>query len=489
MMRGAGVVASVLLSACTVGPDYKPPQIPIPERYSDLPASRAETPASLTTPVNSDLSQWWTQFHDPELNKLVAQAMASNLDLMSAASRIAEAREQEIQAGAKGLPQIDASAVAARVHSNSGLVSLLGSAPPQTPTASTNTKIYSVAFDASWELDVFGGIRRSVEAAHASTEASLWALRDAEVMLTSEVATNYLTLRALQFQIALLKDEARRQNDTLMFIQARRRAGFVTELDVNQQISLRASTQAQIPTLEASAGAAEHAIAVLLGEPPAAPETELNRMSARPVVPEQIAVGLPSALLLRRPDVRESERQLAAATANIGVAVSGLYPKFDLLAALSLASSHASTLFTGNSLNEAELGSVMWPVFHGGQIRANIRSKEDETEQAYLAYKKAILTALQDVEDSLLRYEKDQQRLVELERAANSARSSSDIAYQQYRVGLAAYIDVLTAQSTDLAAQVQLEQGRQALTIDLVSLYKALGGGWAIPAAEVSSHN
>lgn len=488
MMRRVGVMATVILSACTVGPDYKPPQVPIPSRYSDLAASRADAPASLTVPLDSDLSQWWTQFHDPELNKLVAQAMTSNLDLKSAASRIAEAREQEIEAGAKGLPQLNTNAFTAHVHANTNLASTLGAAPPGAASGS-DTRIYSLGFDASWEIDAFGGIRRSVEAAHDSTEASLWALRDTEVMLTSEVAANYLTLRALQFQIALLKDEARRQTDTFLFIQARKRAGFVTELDVNQQISLRSSTLAQIPSLEASAGAAEHAIAVLLAEPPATLEAELNRVAARPVVPEQIPVGLPSSLLLRRPDVRESERKLAAATANIGVAVSELYPKFDLLGALSLISSHASTLFTGNSLIETGTGAITWPIFRGGQIRANISSKEDETDQAYLAYKKAVLTALQDVEDSLLRYQKDQQRLFELERAASSARSSSDIAYQQYRVGLAAYVDVLTAQANDLSAEVQLEQGREALTIDLVSLYKALGGGWPSTNASLSTHS
>lgn len=469
--------AGLLLTGCTVGPDYKTPDIAVPQTYSDLPTTARQAPISVPSASQADISQWWMQFNDAELNGLIARAMSANLDLLSAASRIREARQEEIQAGAAALPQINANGDAAHIHTNSPLGSALGGGPPA--SGGSDIKLYSLGFDATWEIDVFGGVRRSVEAAHDTREANLWDMRDGEVTLTAEIATNYLTLRGLQAQIALLQDEGKRQKDTLAFIQARKRAGFVTELDVNQQIALEELTTAQIPSLEAQAGAAEHAIAVLLAQPPDAVVAELDRTAARPAVPQTIPAGLPSQLLLRRPDVREAERKLAAATANVGVAVSDLYPKFNLLAGVSLASSHLSSLFTSNSLGEGGLGLVMWPIFHGGQIRSNIKGKEDEADQAYFAYKKTILVAMQDVEDSLLRYDKDQQRLLSLERAATSARSSSDIAYQQYRVGLAPYVNVLTAQANDLSAEVQLEQGRETLTTDLVSLYKALGGGWS----------
>jgi NodT family efflux transporter outer membrane factor (OMF) lipoprotein len=480
-MRKFSLSAALLLAGCTVGPDYTTPDIAVPQGYSDLPTTAARAPISVPSASQADLSQWWAQFHDAELDRLIARAMTANLDLLTAASRIREAREEEIEAGAAALPQVNASSYAAHFHTNTNIESALSGGANGVPASKgSDVKLYTLGFDATWEIDVFGGVRRSVEAAHDTREAGLWDLRDGEVTLTAEIATNYLTLRALQAQIALLRDESRRQSDALSFIEARRRAGFVTELDVNQQISLEASTISQIPALEAQAGAAEHAIAVLLGDAPSAVVSELERAAARPAVPQSIPVGLPSLLLLRRPDVRESERKLATATANVGVAVSDLYPKFNLLAGVSLASSHLSNLFTSNALGEGGVGAVMWPVFHGGQIRANIRSKEDEADQAYFAYKKTILTAMQDVEDSLLRYDKDQERLLSLERAATSARSSSDIAYQQYRVGLAPYVNVLTAQANDLSAEVQLEQGRQALTTDLVSLYKALGGGWSL---------
>jgi len=481
--------AALLLLGCEAGPDYTAPQSAMPQNYADLPATSAQAPVSVPVAADADLSQWWMQFHDAELNSLVARAMTANLDLLAAASRIREAREQEIIAGAAGLPQINADGATAHIHTNSPFGSSLGlgGAPPGSPapTGGSDVKFYTLGFDATWEIDVFGSVRRSVEAAEASSESALWGMRDSEVTLTAEVATNYLTLRALQAQIALLRDEARRQRDTLTFIQARRKAGFVTELDVNQQVALEQSTISQIPTLQAQAGAAEHAIAVLLAQPPNAVVAELDRTAVRPAVPPQVAVGLPSTLLLRRPDGRAAARKLASATANIGVAVADLYPKFDLLGGVSLASSHLSTLFTGSSLGEAGIGTVTWPIFHGGQIHANIKSKQDEADQAYYAYRKAVLTAVQDVEDSLLRYDKDQQRLLSLERAASSARSSSDIAYQQYRVGLSPYVNVLTAQANDLSAQVQLEQGREALTTDLVSLYKALGGGWSVKAPDL----
>ncbi|HTW35767.1 MAG TPA: efflux transporter outer membrane subunit [Rhizomicrobium sp.] len=480
MKRASACVTLValVLAGCEVGPDYVTPDMAVPRKYSDLPMTAASAPISVPSASQADLSAWWTQFHDAELDSLIARAMAANLDLLTAASRVREARQQEIEAGAAALPKVDASAFAAHLHSNAGLESVLGGPPSG---EGFDTKLYSLGFDATWEVDIFGGVRRSVEAAHDTREAALWDMRDGEVTLTAEIAADYLTLRALQAQIALLQDEAKRQTDTLVFIRARRRAGFVTELDVNQQVALEESTVAQIPLLEAQAGAVEHAIAVLMAEPPDAVVAELERSAARPVVPKTIPVGLPSVLLLRRPDVREAERKLASATANIGVAVSDLYPKFDLLGGVSLASTHLSSLFTSNALAEGGAGSITWPIFEGGQIRANIHAKTDEADQAYFAYKKTILTALQDVEDSLLRYEKDQPRLLALERAATSARSSSDIAYQQYRVGLTPYVNVLTAQANDLSAEVQLEQGREALTTDLVSLYKALGGGWSMP--------
>jgi multidrug efflux system outer membrane protein len=482
-MRTFTLLAALMLTACTVGPDYVKPDVATPSAYQDLPTTKAEAPLSQPVASDADLSQWWVQFGDTELQGLIGRALHSNLDLLTAASRVREAREQEIVAGAAGLPQLNANGLAAHIHSNSSPLSKLGGsssgssgAPP--PSGPLDMKLYSVGFDATWEVDIFGGVRRSVEAAQANTEAAMWQMRDGEVTLTAEIAADYFTLRATQSRIATLRDEAQRQQDVLSLTAARAHAGFVTQLDVNQQNSLVASTLAQVPGLEAQARVMEHAIAVLLAEEPEATTAELDRRVALPELPPQFPVGLPSDLLRRRPDIRAAERQLAAATAQVGVAVADLYPKFNLIAAASFSGNQLSNLLSGNNLGEVGLGSIMWPIFHGGEIHANIRSKKEDAQQAYYAYQKAVLGAVRDTEDALTRYTTEQQRLIQLERAVASGNSSASLARQQYRAGLVTYVDVLTAQANALSAQDQLEQSRQALATDLVSLYKALGGGW-----------
>jgi NodT family efflux transporter outer membrane factor (OMF) lipoprotein len=473
--------AALFLTGCAVGPDYRKPDLPAPPAFEELPEAKAQAPLSAPVATEADLSQWWLQFRDPELQSLISRALKSNLDLLTAESRLREARQQVIVAGAAGLPRIDTNGAAAHIHSDSDFLSKLGGPLGTSGTASdkpTDIKIYSVGFDATWEIDVFGGIRRGVEAADASREAAVWQMRDGEVTLTAEIATDYLTLRVTQARIAILQDEARHQQDVLGLIAARRRTGFVTQLDVNQQNTLVTTTLAQIPELDAQTRAIEHAIAVLLAEQPEAMMEELGRGAAISAMPTTLPVGLPSDLLRRRPDVRTAERQLAAANAQIGVAVADLYPKFDLIAAASFTGSHLSNLLSGSNLGQAGLGSIMFPIFHGGQIQANIRAKKEEEKQAYYAYQKAVLGAVQDVEDALARYTTEQERLVQLDRAVSASQSSSSVALQQYRAGLVTYVNVLTAQASELSARDQREQSRQAFAADLVSLYKALGGGW-----------
>jgi multidrug efflux system outer membrane protein len=482
-MKRAALAIATLLGGCTVGPDYQKPDIATPAGYEGVSASRSQAPLSLPTSAQADLSQWWIAFDDAELQSLVTRALSQNLDLLTAASRVREARQQEIVEGAAALPQVTAAGNAINLHSNSSLLSKLapssgtGGSAGATP-GSTNIHLYSVGFDATWELDIFGGVRRSVEAAQATTEANLWGMRDGEVTVTAEIAADYLMLRAVQTRIALLQSEATQQHDVLVLTAARRKAGFVTQFDVNQQDALIASTQSQIPALEAQVRVEEHAIGVLLGEQPEAMAAELDSAKPLPAIPTALPAGLPSDLLRRRPDVREAERDLAAATAQVGVAVADLYPKFNLLGALSLASPNVAGLFSTNNLSELGLGSVMWPVFKGGEIHANIRAKEEEEKQAYYAYQKAVLAAIQDAEDSLARYTAEQRRFIVLQSAAKSDESSVNIAVQQYRVGLVNYISVLTAQSNALAARDQLAQSNASLATDLVSSYKALGGGW-----------
>ncbi len=474
------LLAAGFMAGCTVGPDYRKPDMPTPPSYEALPKSAADAPLSVPVAQGTDLSQWWKTFHDAKLESLVQRALAGNPDLLTAQSRVREAREQEIVAGAAGLPQINATASAVRFHSGSSIVQKLGGGMPSGASAGSGTDIslYSAGFDATWEADIFGGVRRSVEAAQAGTEAARWQLRDGEVTLTAEIAADYVMLRADQVRLAILAAQEESQRGMLDLVSARARAGFVTQLDVNQQRQLVESTVAQRPPLVAETVVLRHAIAVLLGQQPGALDAELAADSPVPPVPPSLPVGLPSDLLRARPDIRAAERKLAQATAQVGVAVADLYPKFDLLGAISFSGNHLGSLFSGNNLGEAGIGSIMWPLFHGGQIHANIRAKEEEEKQAYYAYQKAVLGGIQNAEDSLIRYQTEQQRFVSLQDSAKSAEGSAVLAEAQYRAGLVTYANLLQAQFTQQTAEDELEQSRAALTADLVSLYKALGGGW-----------
>lgn len=470
------------LASCTVGPNYEAPETQMPERFHETAGTAATAPLSRTTAEESDISTWWTQFHDPELDSLIRQANESNLDLQSVASRIREAREQEIIAGAGAWPSVSVNGTHARFHSNSNpLAGLTGAAaPPGTVPSHTDLHLYSLGFDASWEPDIFGGVRRGVEAARASTAAAEWQLRDSEVSLSAEVANDYLTLRAAQARLAIVKNEVKREQDVLTLTQGRARTGFVTELDVNQQRTQVDATAAEIPQLEAQIRATDHALHVLLGQQPEA-ASSFDTPGKLPAIPTELPAGLPSDLLRRRPDIRAAERQLAAATANIGVAVANLYPKFNLLGLLSFASNAftgLSGLLTSKNLSTLGLGQISWPLFKGGQLEANVRVNREEATQAYLAYQKAVLGALQDTEDALVRYATEQRRLRSLERSEISARSSLRIALQQYRQGLVTFLTVLSAETSLLNAEDQVVQSRQALAQNLVAVYKALGGGW-----------
>ena len=269
-------------------------------------------------------------------------------------------------------------------------------------------------------------------------------MRDGEVSLTAEIANDYLGLRATQARLALVNSEVRSQENALHLIIARMQAGLVTALDVNQQKSVVATTAAQVPGLEAEARAMEHAIAVLMAEEPEALTSELDPPAPVPAMPAELPVGLPSDLLRRRPDIREAERKLAAATAEEGAAIANLYPRFNLLAALSLVSGDIAKLFSSDSFSQIAAGQVAWPIFTGGKVHANIRAKHQEELEAYYAYRAGgAESGVQDCEDALVRYKNEQQRMASLADAVEAGRSSFALSVQQYGAGLITYVTVL----------------------------------------------
>ncbi len=487
---GSGAAAlCAVLSGCAAGPDYHRPDIATPAVYSGLGDAKSD-PLSRPAPVEADLSQWWLQFNDPTLNGLIARALAENLNLKAAVAQLRQAREAQIIALSAGLPQLSSTAAVARMNANSRQINLdnLGQAVGASGGAGgggqifntpSHLNLFTAAFDATWEIDIFGGFRRGVEEAKANTEAAVWQKRDGEVSLTAEVASDYVMLRMLQQQIAIARSEADTQASNFTIVQQQAQTGFVTRLNINQQDAQVEATIAEIPQLQAQAGAQIHALSVLLGLSPEALDQELSATGPLPSPPKTLPVGLPSDLLRRRPDIRRAERQLASATAGVGVQVADLYPKFNILAAgPTFISTSTAHLLDINNAASVGAGVVQWPIFQGGRVRAAIRSARAQQDQAYFTYRQTILGALQNVEDALARCQADQQRLIPLQRSAKSAENSVTISQQQFKVGLVTFINVLQAQNTLLNARNQLIQANADLARDLASLYTALGGGW-----------
>ncbi len=476
--------AALLLDACTVGPDYHRPEIAAPPAFSEA----ATTAHVAITPAEEDISTWWTAFNDPVLNDLMRRALADNPDLQIAASRVREARAGERVSAAAGLPTINGTGNALTFNSNRKGASGAAGAPGIGLDIPSHTNLYAVGFDASWEVDVFGGVRRSVEAARANTEAAEWSRRDGQVSLLAEIANDYLTLRALQARIAIGQAELQRQKDIFGLIHDRRVNGFVTNLDVNQQSGEVDTAAAQIPELTAEAAAQAHALAVLVGQPPETLRDDLRPVeTALPAPPPVLAVGLPSDLLRRRPDIREAERRVAAANATIGTHVADLYPKLNLLGLASFASNSVDGLVASDNLQSIAAGLVTVPIFNAGKTRAQIREAREEEAQALLTYRKTILGSFRDVEDALARYKAEDDRRAALAQAVKASADSLAIAVDEYRAGTVTFINVLNAENALLQSRDQLTQSDAQTLTDLVSLYKTLGGGWSVSGDDTSS--
>jgi len=471
-MKRSVILAALLLGACTVGPDYAEPQLTVPANY-------LETPASGTV----ELDRWWRGFGEAELTALVERALAGNLDIELATARIREARALERVAGASSSPQVAAQGSVNRQRISENAIPL----PPGAGSGSgvgifglpgEEFTTFRAGFDASWELDLFGRNRREREAATARTGSAVWNRRDAEVTVAAEVADAYFRLRAYQARKANAEAELARLQRFEQLVDARTRGGLVTGQDLEQQKSERAAAAAAIPVLDAQAKAEIHALGVLTGQNPDALAAELTPSAILPA-PPLVPAGVPSDLLRRRPDIRAAERNLAASTADIGVAVADLYPRFSLTAAPAMVSTALGSFLEWGSRSFSAGAALDWPIFDGGRRKANIEVQNARQEQAMVAYRRTVLTGLQDVEDSLSRLAGDRQNLVELEQAVSNATRAEDIARTRYRGGLVTLSDVLIAQARRLSLEEQVIDTKSALARDTVALVKALGGGWA----------
>ncbi|MGI9304558.1 MAG: efflux transporter outer membrane subunit [Gammaproteobacteria bacterium] len=453
------LIAVVLTACTTVGPDYEPPK-----EIDESPTQWTGELEGGLTAADLDpqtLTQWWKTLEDPTLNSLVERAIAANLDLRTAEAQLRQARAQRGVAGSAQFPTIDAAGSATR----SG-------------TGSTTTELYSTSFDAGWELDLFGGTRRAIEASDADLQAAQETRRDVLISVLAEVALNYAELRTFQSQLAVARENLRNQEESQAIVQAQFDAGAVTELDLSQATANVERTRSEIPQLEQNVDRAMNRLAVLIGQPPGSLHAELKAPQALPTPPVQVAVGVPAETLRRRPDVRVAERRLAAETARIGVATAELYPKFTLSGTIGLEALSLSNLTSSDSQTFRIGPGFRWNIFDGGRARQRIEVQDAVQEQAMIAYEASILKALEDVENAITAYTQEQLRYRSLNESAQAAERAATIAKTRYDAGASDFLTVLDSERTVLGAQSSRAASEGTIVSNLIRLYKALGGGW-----------
>jgi len=476
MMRVLFIVLSLCLIAggCRVGPNYQTPPMPVEAAFEPLPSEAATQPGIIMT-APSQTAQWWAALSDPNLNSLVEQAIAANHDLRLATARVREARARRAAAGAGRYPDVNVGSAYSRDRASKNAWPYNAFDVPGFPW---EADLYQVGFDASWELDVFGGVRRRVEAANADLEASVENQRTVLVSVLAEVARNYVELRGYQQQREIANRNLQAQRQTLELTMEQARKGVARHLDVTRATAQVSTTEASLPRLSRLQWQAMHALAVLTGRQPGELVQVLSPARPVPVPPAEVATGVPSELLRRRPDIRRAERELAAATARVGVAVADLYPRFSLSGSFSLQSSDVDKLLTGDSRSFAFGPAVHWPIFDAGALRAVVKVRDSQQEQALIRYEQTVLQALQEVHDALTAFVTEQNRRKSLQAAVQANEESAELAEGLYRQGLTDFTSVLDAQRQLYQSQEELLQSETAVTTSLVALYKALGGGW-----------
>lgn len=463
VMVGAGFT---LLTGCAVGPDYHPPQTNAPPQWAS-PLAGGET----NGPV--DLAAWWEKFGDTNLDSFMITAVQSNLTLHIAEARVREARAQKDVVAGSLWPSLGSSGSYSRnLYGKHEYPPLAGFGVP------LSYNLYNAGFDAAWELDIFGGTRRTVEAANADLVAAEYGRRDVLVSLLAEVARNYIGARSYQQRLAITRDNIRVQQDSLNLSSNRFENGLSSDLDVQQATALLTATEAQLPSLETGFAQSVYHLAVLLGQPPGTLVEEMSAVKPIPLTPPEVPVGLPSDLLQRRPDVQQTERELAAATARIGEAKADLFPKFSLTGMAGLESVSASDWFNYGSRYWSAGPTVQWELFEAGSLVANVHVKNARQEQALAAYQQTVLAAMEDTENALTAYAKEQIRRRSLFQSVQADQQAVELSTQLYQSGLADFLHVLDSERSLYEAQDALVQSDQAVSLNLVQLYKALGGGW-----------
>lgn len=460
MVKGIAFIILAVAACAPVGQTYRQPEIPLPDSWN----SSLLTGLSATTPK---IEGWWRKFNDPTLNKLIGLAEKQNRDLAIVAERVIEARAQRGIAVGSLVPAVSASGGKTRTRSSENL-----------PFAPPNPiDVYSSGLEAGWEIDFVGGLRRRVEAATASLEATEEIRHDTMVLVYSEVASAYIEYRTLLKRIQLAKANAERQRQSVKITKDRQVAGLAPEIDITQAEANLATTQALIPQLQSQSVATRNRLAVLIGDYPGGMNRLLGTATRIPVPPTSAAIGLPADLIRARPDIRAAERQLAAQTARVGVAEAELYPKFSLSGSFAFQAPGSSDVFESSSRAYSFGPAFRWRLFEGGAIRKTIRVEESRTRQALDAYKSSLLDAVAEVETSMASIKYERIRKGHLDKAVTASQSTVELIKDNYTEGLVDFQNVLDAERSILTNEDAAAVSAGQLALNHVALYRALGGG------------
>lgn len=475
--------AGLALAGCrAVGPDYVKPELKSPDSYAGFAALAGGADAARPTadPARAgELANWWTRMNDAKLTELVARAAAGNLDLKVAASRVREARALRGVAASGDAPVLDASGSVRRSRASERVENGFG--------ANEDATSFRPGLDASWEIDLFGAVRRGVEAADADLQAAHEGGREVLVSLTAEVATAYVQLRSFQQRAAVVGESIRAQRETVDLLRTRLNAGLSAELELQQSMAQLSLREARMPVIVSGVRRSMYRLAVLLGEAPGALVAELSEPSAMPVPAREVPVGIPSELLLRRPDLRRAERELCAATARIGVATADLYPRLTLSGSFAFDAADPEHVFDMDARSWSIGPAVKWNLLDGGRTRRQIEAADERARAALYAYEGRFLLAMEEVENAVIAFDQEQARRSHLANAVSANQRAVELARDRYTSGVGGFLDVLVGQRSLYDSQEDLVSSDTDVTLAFVSLYRALGGGWDEPPAVSSS--
>jgi NodT family efflux transporter outer membrane factor (OMF) lipoprotein len=467
----SGPMLGIGLTGCTLGPDYQSPELrDTPRRWASdggsVPSRTVEGPVDIT---------WWKSFRDSKLSSLVERLAAQNLDLKTAAERVLQGVAQRQVAVSRGLPHIEglSSNTYNRASPNATLFVLQ-------PGASVEYALFREGLTSSWQLDLFGRVRRAVEAADANTLAAVENRHGVALAAVAELAQTYMQLRGTQDRFEIAKRNLRLVEENVELVNQRFANGTATTLEVAQARAQRATIAATLPPLRSQEAELINAIGLLLGDAPRALEPELQRVRMIPRVSRKVPVGLPGTLVRRRPDVREAEARLHEATAQTGVAVANFYPDVTLNGNVNVESFHVNNLFTPTSTVFAVGPTISIPIFEGGQLLGNLELRESQQREAAISFQKTVLRAWKEVDDALTDYREAQRRRAEVAQSVTENRAALQAAKQRYTEGAIDFLNVIAAQAQLLQSENDLADSDTKIATDLVNLYRALGGGWEV---------